>query len=912
MGLFTQSQIDQINKVAEKSKNVGTYKKTSKNIQSINQDLQDMSNKVVEYFKDSQAILITSVEDLHDYITHAIESGYCGIDTETTGLDRQKDYIVGASLYYPGGIECYIPSKHLVPIFDEPYKNQLSYQDIGNEFRRFVDAGTKMIFANADFDLSMIYKDLDVDLLDVCYYDVLIAWRCLKEDERDNSLKGLYMKYVMKGEGDPMKFRDFFSPSLFPYCKPEVAKLYAANDAKITYDLFKWQLPYTMKDHPKCKKNHLENIADLIWNVEFPMIRVCQEMHRSGIYLDSTISSILKSRYKSLRESEAEKLSAMVDKEISDFNYVPPAFSKPPFVSGRDFNCNSPMHVKHLLYNIMRIPEGKKGKSTDKHVLSELNLPITSQILKVRSLDTLINSFVNKLPNSTGTDDRIHAQFRQIGADCVVGNTIIPTKYGYYLASELCSASESDVSKHVDVDDVVIINKNQLFESAASVITFKGYDTVKITTEHGFSLEGTPNHPVMVSKYTKKDKSIIYNDQKLSNLWDGRYFKTLSEIQVGDIVEIPCNYEVGGKYQPTDLSLGAIYNNRNPQATLPKIYDENFAEFLGMYHADGSASLREGTYTIALSNDDPDVIQRFEELSKLLFNVKVTKYTKRADINEVESYINCMRLRDLDRILSHGKRNKRIPSAIWKSPKSVINAYIKGLTLDSSVYFEKSTSRAEFEMSIINEDDARFIQLHLASQGILCGWGHNQNKDFKSPRLSFNADNYLRFVDTIGFIESRKVVETSSCIKNPYHRRRVGDSFRVYVKSVEYGNADVYDLHVPKTHSFISNGMISHNTGRMSSSNPNLQNIPSHADDIRHMFRATPQQDVILECIEDGSKLYLELPSFYSLKTPTGYKDVNTLHVGDTVILMNDNIEHDKVLKDMTKLDLGYIRLEFE
>ena len=219
MGLFTKTQLETINKTAVKSKTF-VDSKPSKSINSVNTELAKMTKNVQEYFSDSKAILITSKEDLHNYITKAIEVGYCGIDTETTGLDRQNDTIVGASLYYPGSNECYIPMKHL-------------------EFQRFVDAGTKMIFANADFDLAMIYKDLKVDMNDICFYDVILAWRCLKEDERDNSLKGLYMKYVMKGKGNPMKFSDFFSPALFPYCKPEVAKLYAANDAKITYELFK-------------------------------------------------------------------------------------------------------------------------------------------------------------------------------------------------------------------------------------------------------------------------------------------------------------------------------------------------------------------------------------------------------------------------------------------------------------------------------------------------------------------------------------------------------------------------------------------------------------------------------------------------------------------------------------------------
>lgn len=413
--MMNSSSLEAINKTAEKTKQLMEPVKSTKS-RGMSQELEDISSKVVEYFKDSQSILITSVSDLHDYISKAIECGYVGIDTETTGLDRIKDVVIGASLYYPDGVECYIPMKHLVPIFDQPYKGQLSYEDVGSEFQRFVDAGTKMIFANADFDLSMIYKDLKVDMCDVCYYDVILAWRCLKENEKDNALKVLYNKYVMRGKGDPMKFRDFFTPQMFPYCKPEVAKLYAANDAKITYELFKWQLPYVTKDHPKCQKAHLEAIADLIWDVEFPMIKVCQHMHRTGIYLDKEVASVLVERYKEQERSEMSKLADMVDDMLEKSTTVS-ALQKRPFTKGLEFNPKSPPHVKYLLYTVMNIPKGKNGESTDKNVLGELNLPITNQILKVRSLGVLISTFVEKLPKATTSDSRIHAQFKQIGAD---------------------------------------------------------------------------------------------------------------------------------------------------------------------------------------------------------------------------------------------------------------------------------------------------------------------------------------------------------------------------------------------------------------------------------------------------------------------------------------------------------------
>lgn len=406
--------MDKINSTAKKS-NAALAKPERKQVsKSITSELDAISEKVKEYFKDSNAILITTKDQLHDYVTNAIASGYAGIDTETTGLDRLHDTIVGSSLYYPGGVECYIPSRHIVPIFEEPYKNQLSYEDIEEEFQRLADSDIKLIFANADFDLAMIYKDIHVDLIDRCYYDVQIAWRVIKENERDNALKVLYSKYVLRGKGDPMKFRDFFSPAQFPYCNPEIAKLYAANDAKITFELFRWQLPYLLKDNQKCKKHGFEAISDLVWNVEFPMIRICQMMHRRGIYLEKSMANMLYNKYIPESNAEHEKLRGMVQDIMNDPKYHTSA--KCPFRTSKEFNPNSTPHVRYLVYDLLKLDGGRSG-GTGKEILSTYDVPVVKQILKCRSLVTLIGTFVEKLPNSTSSDSRIHCEFKQIGAD---------------------------------------------------------------------------------------------------------------------------------------------------------------------------------------------------------------------------------------------------------------------------------------------------------------------------------------------------------------------------------------------------------------------------------------------------------------------------------------------------------------
>ena len=410
MGLFNASQLDKINAIAAKS-NEAIKPVQAVNSKSVNDELTEISNQVKQYFKDSKAICIKSREQLHDYVDKCIEVGYVGIDTETTGLDRLNDTIVGWSLYTPGLPECYIPCKHKVPIFDSPYKDQLTYEESGEELQRLVDSGAKLILANADFDIPMIYKDLKVDIIPNVYYDVILAWRCIKEDEKDNTLKGLYAKYPMQGQVDPKKFSDFFPVKLFPYCKPEIAALYAANDALITYKLFLWQLPYVTKTDPKCQERHLEKIADLFWNIEIPLIATCAYMHRTGIYLDQSLAPMLHSRYYQHQLEDEAELAAMVQELIDTKDIA--SNRKRPFRTGKDFNPNSNIHVKYLINNLM----GIDAKSTGKEVLKEINKPVTQKVLDVRGDIKLLGTYVDKMPKIVGPTGRVHSTYKQLGTD---------------------------------------------------------------------------------------------------------------------------------------------------------------------------------------------------------------------------------------------------------------------------------------------------------------------------------------------------------------------------------------------------------------------------------------------------------------------------------------------------------------
>lgn len=546
MPLFTPSQISQINKAAEKSKATLNPPTQSKKAASIVTELAEASALVQEYFKDSEAVCIKSVEQLHEYIDLAIQCGWVGIDTETTGLDRIHDTIVGWSLYYPGGYEVYIPCKHRVPIFEDLYKDQISYEESRVELQRLVDAKVKMILANADFDIAMIYKDIKVDIIPCVYFDVILAWRCIKEDEKDNALKILWAKYVMKGKVIGKKFSDFFNPKIFPYAKPEIAALYASNDAKITWELFTWQLPYVTIDNPKCKKHHLEDIAKLMWNVEMPMIKVCAMLHRTGFYIDTDTVSALSVSYHERETKEVEKLQNMIQEYINTLDKL--TVMNSPFKSGKDFNFSSPVHVKYLLYKMMKIPF-PESEGTGKEVLQLVNHPITDQILKARGVNKLINTYVDKLPTTIAKDGRIHGCFKSIGAAtgrmCISEGTQIT-----------CLNGTKTIEDIVPGDLVYCYDDTQLFQLRSVKhlwLTGANRDCVTIRwSSKSYNTIGelicTPEHPILTRR--------------------GEWVRA-DQLNVGDaLVRFPeedsaclvTAVEYAGKYTVYDIEVEDIHN----------------------------------------------------------------------------------------------------------------------------------------------------------------------------------------------------------------------------------------------------------------------------------------------------------------------------------------------------------------
>ena len=141
-------------------------------------------------------------------------------------------------------------------------------------------------------------------------------------------------------------------------------------------------------------------MVDIFQNLEMPLLKVLASMESNGIRIDSNFLNILSSKY----NADLKK----IEKNI--FNQ-----------SKENFNLASPKQLGEVLFEKLKIiDKPKKTKtgqySTSEEVLSVLakDNKIVAEILNWRSLQKLINTYVDALPKQINKDSlRIHTVFNQ-------------------------------------------------------------------------------------------------------------------------------------------------------------------------------------------------------------------------------------------------------------------------------------------------------------------------------------------------------------------------------------------------------------------------------------------------------------------------------------------------------------------
>lgn len=411
--------------VAKKSKSklsaTTTVRGGSGLLGQINQ-IKAMVEKNLGQFKDDY-LVIRNQDELHDYFIKCGSNSVIAIDTETTGLDPILDSIVGLCLYTPNQPAVYVPINHTSYVTGARVDNQLTEQDVANELDMLLVYHPDIIMFNAKFDMRVIRNQLGVKDI-YCTWDAYLAARLMNENEEHNGLKALHKKYVLNGQGDAFSFDALFKNVPADKIPINTFYLYAAHDAIITYELYKYQKQFMYYDNtqPHEARNGMNGVSWVFFNIEMPCIPVVCDMEDNGIKFDFEYNQYLKDKYHALLEDRVKQFNAICATYKDDIDTYRRKM-------GANCKLDDPINIKSstqlaiLLYDIMgcEVPVDKKTKketrTTNEATLRSMDNPVAKAVLDYREFSTIVDTFIDKLPQCVNPKDgRIHCSFNQYGA----------------------------------------------------------------------------------------------------------------------------------------------------------------------------------------------------------------------------------------------------------------------------------------------------------------------------------------------------------------------------------------------------------------------------------------------------------------------------------------------------------------
>ena len=324
--------------------------------------------------------LIKSIDEIDNWIEEAEETGEVAIDTETSSLDPHQADLIGISLSTKIGKACYIPIGH---------KSQhcLNRDLVLKKLKPlFEDTSIKKIGQNIKFDFIVLFKNgINLSSME----DTMLMSYVLDAGKNRHNMDTLSEIHL---DHKTITFKELVGSGKkeinFSEVDIETAKDYAAEDADITFRLYK-------KFHKSLKDEKMVNIYEFF---EKPMIKILALMEIQGIKIDDKFLKILSSKF--------EKKINEIQKEVFK-------------ISKKEFNIASPKQLGEILYNDLKIADLKKTKkgsfATSASVLEDLAFKghkFPQLILDWRQLSKLKNTYSDSLPEHINPrSKRVHTSF---------------------------------------------------------------------------------------------------------------------------------------------------------------------------------------------------------------------------------------------------------------------------------------------------------------------------------------------------------------------------------------------------------------------------------------------------------------------------------------------------------------------
>lgn len=424
---------------------------------------------------------------------------------------------------------------------------------------------------------------------------------------------------------------------------------------------------------------------------------------------------------------------------------------------------------------------------------------------------------------------------------CLASDTLVATNYGFHTIGEM--VEDHPVGQPLNYEGLTACGENGYLKVSYAWNNGEG-PTVNVTTRYGYSIEGTPNHPVRVVR----DDVITWVE--------------LSQLKVGDLLLI----------------------DRNPQGLWHEPNNElsdEVAYFFGLIVGDGCYTQRSG---IGFTTADSELAAAVSRGGMTLWG----KPFRKGGTSKYQYQLSSVAARE-ELFSKYGFReshceNKCFPDSVLRSGPTAVAAFIRGLMDTDGTVSEESASCTSKSLTLM-----RTLQFCLSRLGIVAKLRRIFNRQYQRYywTVTISGGSLRRYRDIVNFGLTRKrerlekacekpvnenldliprgliskafttlrdeffrryppvrnsgrrlkgllspwrfsryemsyqrlnhiLTETADCADCDAWKqlRTIADQHYLYdpVTKLTNGRCVTYDMHIPEDHSFISNGLVSHNS----------------------------------------------------------------------------------------------------